>query len=94
MAKSATKPTPEATTLPVEPERYIDLHEAAAFLGMTSRALYLRLYGGQKIPCTKIGRLYRFQKSALAVWANNNPGLLRQNKIASSRPKKGKGATP
>ena len=79
----AKKAPPEPVPIPSEPERYIDLHEAAAFLQITSRALYLRIYKGVEIPCVKIGYKYRFQKSALAAWADSNPKPLHQDEIVS-----------
>ena len=71
---------------PAEPERWIDMYEAATFLGLTRDALYLRLYKGQKIPHERIGWLYRFRKSALDQWRASNPAPMRKDQIASRRP--------
>jgi len=85
----------EASLPPPSSEPWLTLRQAAAHLGFTPRALYLRLYKGQEIPCDKIGRMYRFRKSALDAWVNGSPAPLHQDEVVS-RPKAGrrKRATP
>lgn len=52
-----------------EPERWVDMAEAAAFLGV--KASYIK-YRIKEIPHTKIGRLNRFRLSDLNDFALNN----------------------
>lgn len=81
----AKKPAKEAPISSPEPERWIGMAEAAAFLGFTPAGLYLRLYKGQEIPHRKMGREFRFQKSSLQAWLDSNPKPLRTDRVASRR---------
>ena len=52
-----------------EPERWIDIVEAAAFLGVKPSYITYRI---KEIPHTKIGRLNRFRISDLNEFALND----------------------
>ncbi len=84
MAKK--KPIEAPPLVPTEPEAWLDMHQAAAFLDLSYQGLYLRLYHGQKIPHERLGRQYRFQKSALDAWVKSNPSPFRKDRVASRRP--------
>lgn len=78
------KETPEVAPLPpAPPEECLNTRQAAACLGITERALWLRLYKGQPIPHTRLGREYRFIKSELQAWRRSNPAPFRRHEIVS-----------
>jgi PTS system nitrogen regulatory IIA component len=45
----------------------ISLKQAASYLGMSKESLYIQARDG-KIPCLKIGRIWKFRRSDLDNW--------------------------
>jgi len=54
----------------IEPDRFLDVNEAANYLKLTRGTLYQYVHGG-KLPVFKQGRKLRFSLKALREWVNS-----------------------
>jgi excisionase family DNA binding protein len=51
-------------------ERIMNVNEASDFIGIEKHVLYAKSANGQ-IPCFRVGKLYKFKRSALIQWMDN-----------------------
>lgn len=67
-----------------EPQRYLDIDEAASILNVKRSFLYQQTYM-KKIPHYKIGRYLRFRADELAEWAQTTKIEVRKEKAPWER---------
>lgn len=58
----------------MDPNRYLDIAGAAEYLSLSTSYLF-KLVSRRKVPFIKIGRLVRFDRSALDKWAGRRQVL-------------------
>jgi excisionase family DNA binding protein len=56
--------------------KWIEPEDAMAHLSVHSRSALYRLIDNHRLPCSRVGRYYRFRRADLDAWmTNNRPAL-------------------